>query len=120
MSKDQETPFIYFEAKPKFGRRAIVDKVIIDLAGLFEELYDRRANCRLLTEQSAGGQWTILIRFENEQARDTLEQNPRFQELITDIRVHCKKAHRIRRMVFAALHPGKRLAGFTSTPIGPL
>jgi len=120
MSKNQETPFIYFEAKPKFGRQAVVDKVIVDLVGLFDELYNRRANCRLLTEQTAGGQWTILIRFENEQARDLLEQDPRFQELITDIRVHCKKAHRIRRAVFAILHPGKRLAGFMSTPIRPL
>jgi hypothetical protein len=120
MSKKQETPFIYFEAKPKFGRQAVVDKTIGDLVGLFAEIYHKRANANLLTEQTASGAWTILVRFESEQARDMLEQDARFQELITDLRVYCKRVHRLRRMVFAILHPGQRLAAFTSTPIGPM
>lgn len=117
MSKGQETPFIYFEAKPKRGNSAIVNQKIMELMSFFAEIFDKnRRNCTFRPERK-GNMWTVLITFESEEAKSLLEQDSRFQEAITDLRVYCKPAHRLRRFIFAILHPGKRLAGFLSTPI---
>lgn len=118
MIRKKDTPFIYFEAKPKRGNSEVVSRIIGEVAGLYTELYDKRADCLLHTELLSGGQWTVLITFETEQDKEIIEQHPRFQEFITDLRVYCKRAHRIRRMLYPMFHQGKQLGGILYSPVG--
>lgn len=110
-----ESPFIYFEAKPKRGNSKIVVEAISQIQALFCELYDRRANCNMHTEIK-DSQWTIPITYENDDARDLLNNNEKFQELLTDLRVYCKPTRRFKRKLFAMLHPGQRLGGIIEGP----
>ena len=105
MTWKKDTPFIYFEAKPKRGNGEVVSKIIGEVADLYTELL-------------SGGQWTVLITFETEQDKEIIEQHPRFQEFITDLRVYCKRAHRTRRMLYPIFHQGKQLGGILYSPVG--
>lgn len=118
MSAPNETPFIYFEAKPKRGNEKIVDEKIAKIVGLFTEIFDKhRRNCNLRPVKK-GKMWTVFISFESDEARSLLHQDPRFQEVMTDLRVYCKRAHCLRRMLYPILHPGKRFGGIFFSPIG--
>lgn len=112
----EEIPFIYFEVNPKRGNYKTVDKIILQMVALFAELYDRRANCNMHTEKK-GHQWTLMIVFEKAEDRDTMDQNKKFQELLTDLRAFCKPAHRFRRKLYAVLHPGQRLGVILARPV---
>lgn len=117
MTGKKETPFIYFEAKPKHGNDKIVNEKIAEIVGLFAEIFDKhRRNCNLHPEQR-GNMWTVLITFESEEAKRLLDQDPRFQEAMTDLRVYCRRAYRIRRMLYPILHPGKRFGGILYSPV---
>jgi hypothetical protein len=118
MTTPADKPFVYFEARPKRGNGGTVAKIIGEIADIYAELYDRQANCLLHTELLSGGQWTVLVTFETQQDKERLDQHPRFQELLTDLRVYCKPAHRIRRMLYPIFHPGKRLGGILFSPVG--
>ncbi len=110
-----DVPFIYFEAKPKRGNYEVVDETIFQMMALFSELYDRRADCNMHTEQK-GHQWKIMITFEKAEDRDIMDHNEKFQTLLTDLRAFCKPAHRSKRKLYAILHPSKRLAVILSRP----
>ena len=118
MTTPTEEQFVYFEAKPKRGRQEVVNQTITSIAALFAEIFDKhRRNCTFHPEKK-GAMWTVFIAFESEEARDLLVEDPRFQELITDIRAYCKPAHRMRRMLYSIFHPGKRLGVILDAPVG--
>lgn len=107
MTEKKDTAFTYFEAKPKRGNEKIVNEKIGEVAGLFAETFDKnRRNCTFHPEKR-GKMSTVLIIFESEEAKGLLEQDPRFQEAMTDLRAFCKPAHRLKRALHYMLHPGK-------------
>ena len=109
MAGEKEASFMYFEAKPKRGNRKIVDEKIWNIMALFAEIFDKhRRNCNLRPEKRRST-WTVFIAFESEEAKGLLEQDPRFQEIMTDLKVYCKPAYRIRRLIYAILHLEERL-----------
>src|ERR1700743_1282050 len=118
MSKEKEVSFVYFEARPKRGNTIIVDKKIYEMMDLFAEIFDRnRRNCNFRPLQS-GNFWTVQATFEDDEARDLLVGDPRFQEIMTDLRVYCKPAHRLKRLLYPIIHPGRQFAGILRGPIG--
>jgi hypothetical protein len=111
-----ETPFIYFVAKPKRGNKDVVHWKVADIVELYAKLYDHRANCNLHSEMTHSGQWTIFMTFENESDRAILDQNTQFQDMLIDLRTYCKPAYRMRRLLHPVFHPGKRFAGIIKAP----
>jgi hypothetical protein len=110
MSKEEKLAFTYFEAKPKRGNAKIVREKIWFMMDLFAEIFDKdRRNCTFHPE-TKGGMWTVLIMYESEEAKALLDQDPRFQEAMTDLQAYCKPAHRLKRMIHFALHPDKPFA----------
>lgn len=110
-----EIPFIYFEAKPKRGNYTVVEEHIIQIMALFADLYYGRDNCNLHTERK-GHQWTLMMTFKKADDRDIMDHNEKYKELLTDLRVFCKPAHRFKRKLYAIFHPGQRLAVILSRP----
>ena len=118
MSKEKEIPFIYFEAKPKRGNTTVVNEKIYEMMALFAEIFDKnRRNCNFRPLQK-GNMWTVQITFETDEARSLLDQDPRFEEMMTDLRVYCKPAHRIKRLFYPMLHQGKQFGGIIRGPVG--
>jgi hypothetical protein len=107
MPKEKEVPFIHFVARPKRGNSKIVDDKIWDVMGLFAEIFDEyQRDCSLLPLKK-GSVWNVQMTFESDEARSLITDDPRFQEIITDLRVYCKPAYRIRHLFYPILHPGK-------------
>jgi len=118
MSKEKEVQFIYFEAKPKRGNAKIVDEKMYEMMALFAEIFDEhRRNCNFRPLRK-WNMWTVQATFESEEARDLFQLDPRFQEIMTDMRVYCKPAYRIKRLVYPILHPGRQFAGIVRGPVG--
>lgn len=118
MTKEKEVPFIYFEARPKRGNAKIVDQKILDMMGLFAEIYDKhRRNCNLRPTRKLNNMWTVQMTFESEEARSLLTEDTRFDEIMTDLRAYCKPAHKIKRLFYTILHPGKQFGGIILGPV---
>lgn len=94
MSSEQKVQFIHFVANPKRGNDELVKEKVSELGSLFAEIFDADPRNSSFHIQSKGKMWIIFMTFKNKEARDLLIQNPRFQELLTDLRAHCKHVHR--------------------------
>jgi hypothetical protein len=86
----EETQCYYLVAKPKFGRRKAVFKSFMDMAGLFAEVYDRRANCNFRLDLDRGNELAVRIIFENNETKAMLEPHPKYNELFLDLKVNSR------------------------------
>ena len=87
---DEESGFIYFEAKPKFRRYDDVYQTITDLTVLCQELYEGIADFRISLNLASRRKLTFQVIFDDFKDKEAFEQNRRFQELLIDLRLACK------------------------------